>query len=157
MSSATTFTTHTAVAAGIDLFPPDLVARYLGEYAAGMGLDLCVLDMAGHCHQGVYAASRGRTYAKDKVTVREGTFALFKLLFDDTDHGWTSSTDTGATYLAGAQRYRVPDVIRRIAVSEQVATIRERHGVPIDPHEPLSPDPQRIGVAASTSRSHAAR
>ena len=39
VSSATTFTTHTAVAAGIDLFPPELVTRYLGDYAAAMGLD----------------------------------------------------------------------------------------------------------------------
>jgi len=39
VSGATAFTTHTAVAAGIDLFPPELVMRYLGEYAAGMGLD----------------------------------------------------------------------------------------------------------------------
>ena len=39
VTAATVFTTHTAVAAGIDLFPPDLVMRYLGEYAAGMGLD----------------------------------------------------------------------------------------------------------------------
>lgn len=39
VSAATAFTTHTAVAAGIDLFPPDLVMRYLGEYAAQMGLD----------------------------------------------------------------------------------------------------------------------
>ncbi len=39
VGAATAFTTHTAVAAGIDLFSPDLVMRYLGEYAASMGLD----------------------------------------------------------------------------------------------------------------------
>ncbi|HNO65161.1 MAG TPA: alpha-glucan family phosphorylase [Tepidiformaceae bacterium] len=38
VSAATAFTTHTAVAAGIDLFSPDLVMRYLGEYSASMGL-----------------------------------------------------------------------------------------------------------------------
>lgn len=37
--AGTVFTTHTAVAAGIDLFPPDLVRKYLGHYYAGMGLD----------------------------------------------------------------------------------------------------------------------
>lgn len=39
VAAATTFTTHTAVAAGIDLFSPELVMKYLGEYASGMGLD----------------------------------------------------------------------------------------------------------------------
>ncbi|MGE0597912.1 MAG: alpha-glucan family phosphorylase [Dehalococcoidia bacterium] len=39
VTAATTFTTHTAVAAGIDLFPPDLVRRHLGDFGRSMGLD----------------------------------------------------------------------------------------------------------------------
>ncbi|MGH2632134.1 MAG: alpha-glucan family phosphorylase, partial [Tepidiformaceae bacterium] len=39
VSAATVFTTHTAVAAGIDLFPPELVRRHLGHYYAELGLD----------------------------------------------------------------------------------------------------------------------
>lgn len=39
VTSATVFTTHTAVAAGIDLFAPDLLRHYLGHYYASMGLD----------------------------------------------------------------------------------------------------------------------
>lgn len=39
ISAATVFTTHTAVAAGIDLFPPDLIRKHLGAYYSGMGLD----------------------------------------------------------------------------------------------------------------------
>ncbi len=39
VSAATAFTTHTAVAAGIDLFPPELVTRYLAGYYAQLGLD----------------------------------------------------------------------------------------------------------------------
>lgn len=39
VSAATVFTTHTAVAAGIDLFPPDLVRKHLGHYYTSMGLD----------------------------------------------------------------------------------------------------------------------
>ena len=38
VSAATVFTTHTAVAAGIDLFPPELVRRHLSQYYGGMGL-----------------------------------------------------------------------------------------------------------------------
>ena len=39
VTAATVFTTHTAVAAGIDLFSPDLVRRHLGHYYEAMGLD----------------------------------------------------------------------------------------------------------------------
>jgi len=39
VTSATVFTTHTAVAAGIDLFAPDLLRNYLGHYYTSMGLD----------------------------------------------------------------------------------------------------------------------
>jgi hypothetical protein len=107
------------------------------------GLDLCLADLALHLQRGAYGATRGRTYKKDKMTaLDESTFSTAKLLFDDTEHGWTSTSDTGATYLAGAERYRSPEVLRRIAVSEQVGTVKERHGVPIDPHEPISIAPR---------------
>lgn len=39
VSAATAFTTHTAVGAGIDLFPADLVRRELGPYYRAMGVD----------------------------------------------------------------------------------------------------------------------
>ena len=105
-------------------------------------LDLCLADLALNLQRGAYGATRGRTYKKDKMSsLDEATFGTAKLLFDDTDQGWQSASDTGATYFCAAKRYRVPEVLRRIAVSEQVGTVRERHGVPIDPHEPLSLDP----------------
>ncbi len=37
-SAGLIFTTHTPVEAGQDYFPPDLMDRYFGEYAAGLGL-----------------------------------------------------------------------------------------------------------------------
>ena len=106
-------------------------------------LDVCLFDVAAHLHRGAYGATRGRTYKKDKMSaLDEATFTTAKLLFDDTDRGWQSRSDSGATYFCGAQRYRMPDVLRAIAVSDEVATVKERHGVPIDPHEPLSTDPK---------------
>jgi starch phosphorylase len=39
VTAATVFTTHTAVAAGIDLFSPDVVRKYLANYYTRMGLD----------------------------------------------------------------------------------------------------------------------
>lgn len=106
-------------------------------------LDLCFADVALHLQNGAYGATRGRTYKKDKMSsLDEATFNIAKLLFDDTEFGWTSTADTGATYLCGAERYRLPEVIRRIAVSDRVSTSRERHGVPLDPHEPITPSPR---------------
>jgi len=79
--------------------------------AAAMALDLCILDMAAHDHKGSYTASRGRTYAKDKTNTREGTFDMFKLIFDDTEYDHRGGADAGATHLAGATRYRPPQVL----------------------------------------------
>ena len=39
VTAATAFTTHTPVAAGIDLFPPELMRKYLGHYAAELGIN----------------------------------------------------------------------------------------------------------------------
>jgi starch phosphorylase len=52
VTAATAFTTHTAVAAGIDLFPSELVTRYLGAYASSMGLDSDALIGLGRTHPG---------------------------------------------------------------------------------------------------------
>ena len=73
----------------------------------------------------------------------EATFGTAKLLFDDTDQGWRSTTRhrchlllRGAA-LPGA-RGPAPDRGER----GRCRPSKERHGVPIDPHEPLSVDPQ---------------
>lgn len=106
-------------------------------------LDLCLADLALHLQRGAYGATRGRTYKKDKMSsLDEATWTTAKLLFDDTDQGYTSRSDGGATYFCAAQRYRMPEVLVRIARSDEVSTSRERHGVPIDPHEPITPNPQ---------------
>ncbi len=115
---------------------PDLII------AAGMGLDLCVLDMAAFCHAGVYAASRGRTYAKDKLTVRESTFDVFKLLFDDTDLDYAGGADSGATYFAGSQRYRAPQVLVDMATGTSPGVVRERHGIFVDGSAPIVDKPE---------------
>lgn len=109
--------------------------------AAAMALDLCVLDMAAHDHQGSYTASRGRTYAKDKTNTRESTFDMFKLLFDDTEYDH-QGTDAGATHLAGATRYRPPQVLIDIATAPQPGVVRERHGLFVDGSAPVTDDPE---------------
>jgi glycogen phosphorylase len=52
VTAATAFTTHTAVAAGIDLFPPELVRTYLGGYYASFGLDDRTFLGLGRPHPG---------------------------------------------------------------------------------------------------------
>ena len=127
------------------------------QRAAAGGLDLCLLDLAGHLHRGVYGATRGRTYEKDKMTARdENTLGTAKLLFDDlrladgadSDGGtvltYPSRTDAACLGLIATDRYRLPELIRRIATSDVVGTVRERHGLPLDPHTPVTPFPQPI-------------
>ncbi len=110
--------------------------------AAAMALDLCVLDMAGHCHAGSYTAPRGRTYAKDKTNDRESTFDVFKLLFDDTEFDFRGGADAGANHLAGATRYRPPQALLVVATEGAPGVTRERHGIFVDGTDPVSPDPE---------------
>ena len=110
--------------------------------AAAMALDLCLVDMAAHNHSGGYTAPRGRTYKKDKMSsLDEDTFGTAKFVFDDTTAQYQSTSDTGVTYFASAQRYRPPQVVVEIALDEAPSVVRERHGVYFDGSSPLEDDP----------------
>jgi hypothetical protein len=111
--------------------------------AAAIGLDLCLLDVAGHTHNGCYTAPRGRTYKKDKMSsLDENTFDTAKFLFDDTDAGYQSGADAGATYFCAARRYRPPQVVVDIATASGPSVVRERHGVFFDDTQPLTENPE---------------
>ncbi len=111
--------------------------------AAAIGLDLCLLDMAGHNHRGCYTAPRGRTYKKDKMSSRdEATWDIAKLVFDDTSAAYQEGADAGATYLCAAARYRPPQLVVDIATATGASVVRERHGVYFDYHQPLTDDPE---------------
>lgn len=134
----------------IELSPTDDVEL---QRAASGALDLCLVDLAAHLHRGVYGATRGRTYEKDKMTARdENTFTLANLLFDDTrladgsdtPIGYVSRSDASCMGLIATDRYRLPEVVRRMAVSDRVGTVVERHGLPLDPDEPVSPWPAPV-------------
>ena len=110
--------------------------------AAAMGLDLALIDMAAHNHSGGYTAPRGRTYKKDKMSsLDEDTFGTAKFVFDDTVEAYQSTSDTGVTYFASAQRYRPPQVVVEIATDDQTSVVRERHGVYFDGSSPLEDNP----------------
>lgn len=107
--------------------------------AAAMALDLCLADVAVHLQAGSYCAPHGRTYKKDKMTARhEATFGSAKLLFADGDTEYQSTTDTGATYLAAAERYRVPQALIDVATSDETSVVRERHGIYVDSGAPIT-------------------
>ena len=110
---------------------------------AGMGLDLCLLDMAAHTHAGTYAAPRGRTYKKDKMTsLDEDTFGTSKFLFADTAYPYQTRTDSGASYFCGAQRYRPPLALIDMAVAPAPGVVRERHGIFVDGTAPVTDNPE---------------
>jgi hypothetical protein len=111
--------------------------------AAAMCLDLCLMDMATHYHQGAYVAPHGRTYKKDKMqAMDEDTYELGKLLFGRTPTPHVSVDSTTATYFCLAERYRPPAVAIEIGRSDEVSVTRERHGIRVNSREPISDSPE---------------
>jgi hypothetical protein len=105
---------------------------------AAMVLDLLLLDVAIHLQNGNFGATHGRSYMKDKsIATDQDTFAFSKLLFDDTSLDYQSGGDAGAVLFARAERYRMPEVIRRIAITDATSIDRERMGVALDPQAPV--------------------
>lgn len=110
---------------------------------AAMVLDLVLFDVALHLQDGNMGATHGRSYMKNKSKATDqNVFGLAKLLFDDTDVPYTSRGDRGASLLARAARYRLPEVLRRVAASEEPMVDRERMGVPLDITAPVETDPE---------------
>ncbi len=110
---------------------------------AASALDVCMFDVAAHSMRGAYGVTHGRAYKGSKTnSLIETSFGTAKLLFDTTDRPYQSLSDIGPTFFCGSDKYRLPEVIRRVATSQQTAIIRERHGIALDPHEPVSFSPQ---------------
>jgi hypothetical protein len=120
-------------------FAPD---RDIANRAA-MVLDLFLLDIALHLQKGNFGATHGRSYMKDKSTaLDQDTFALSKLLFDDTAEPYTPGTDAGATLFARAKKYRLPAAIAAIASYDKPMVDKEHMNVPLDPSEPVTANPK---------------
>jgi len=106
---------------------------------ASMTLDMMFVELAGHLQQGTFGSTHGRTYQKDKLQGQdEDTYSVAKLAFDQTPTTYANADD--ATLLAAAERYRPPEVARRIAASEDTAVFRTKSSLPIDPNAPVDPD-----------------
>lgn len=116
---------------------PELVSM------AAASFDVCMFDLATHTLGGVYGVTHGRAFKAAKTSgFAESTWGTAKLLFDTTPFGYQSANDIGPTFLAASTRYRLPEAIRQAARSPEAATIRERHGVHLDPHEPFTLSPR---------------
>ncbi|KAG8457393.1 hypothetical protein KFE25_011324 [Diacronema lutheri] len=118
---------------------------------AAMVLDIVLIDIALHLHAGNFAATHGRSYAKDKPSAPlQDTFGLSKLLFDDTDEPYGNGTDEGATILARAQSYRMPELVRRIAARDAPMVSRQRMNLNLteqpDPDPAVPPPPAPFGL-----------
>jgi hypothetical protein len=117
-----------------------------GEHAvarkAAVMLDLFLYDLALHSLHGNNGVTHGRSYMKDKSRAADqDVFGVTKLLFGTSDQPYTSRSDTGATFLAAAERYRLPEAIRRVATSERTYEDRTHMGAPLDLDEPFTTNP----------------
>lgn len=104
-----------------------------------MTMDVLFVELAGHVQQGTFGSTHGRTYQKDKLNGRdEDTFSTAKLAFDNTPVDYEHADN--ATLLATAERYRPPEVAKKIANSEDTTVFRTKSSLPIDPNAPVDPD-----------------
>jgi hypothetical protein len=103
---------------------------------ASMGLDMLFVEIASHTQAGALGSTHGRSYMKDKLTaLDEDNFDMSKLLFDDTEYSY-QHVDT-AVWMAMDQQYRVPEAVRSIALSDEVAVVKQRQSLPLDPLAPI--------------------
>jgi len=104
-----------------------------------MTLDMMFVELAGHVQEGTFGSTHGRTYQKDKLNGRdEDTFSTAKLAFDNTPVDYEHADN--ATLLATAERYRPPEVAKKIANADETTVFRTKSSLPIDPNLPVDPD-----------------
>lgn len=118
---------------------------------AAMLLDVVLLDMALHLHDGNFGATHGRSYIKDKASATtQDAFHSAKLLFDDTALPYTSVSAPDATLFSRAKAYRLPKVIQLAATVDEPMVDRERMNRPLgevpDPDPYVEPPPAPPGL-----------
>lgn len=106
---------------------------------ASQVLDLMLVEVASHLHDGVLGSAKGRTYTGNLFNPYGGTTpALIALVFGRD----TPPTGSGpATAMAVANRYRPPEVAQRIAASAEEVVVRQHQGIALDPLAPVSDRP----------------
>ncbi len=135
------FEFHSRVYMRFNIKPLTMLAELANDpeliRAAGMALDLCLLDAAAHNHQGSYVAPQGRVYVmRDAMP-----WTLSRFLFRDSPVPLGTGADNTTDFLCAAQRYRAPQTILDVAVSPGESLVRERHGIYVDPAAAVVADP----------------
>ncbi len=98
---------------------------------AAMVADLILLDFALHTREAKMGVTHGRSEKDDQTDGRrEATWGAVKFVFDQTEHGY-EFIHPDAILLAIAERYRIPEVIRRIGRSREAFVSRESIGIPL--------------------------
>ena len=111
----------------------------IAGYASQM-MDMMVVELSSHLHEGAFGTTHGRSYMKDKMTaLDEDTFTLAHMLFEQSSYGYQNVD--GASFLASVDRYRPPAIAWDIAADDGPGTIRQRQSVPVDPLLPVTADP----------------
>ena len=118
------------------------------ERAAGI-LDLLLFDIAMHTFRGAFGTTHGRSYKKDKMSsLDDDTWGIVKLLFDTAESQYDynsvndpNSKDDAAVLFARARRYRLPEVIYRVARAPESFADHERMGIAINELAPYAPNP----------------
>ena len=135
---------HSNVYYNLDMRPLLALIEWSGdeeiERKASMVLDLLFLDVALHVHRGTFGATHGRSYIKDKASAdTEDSFAQTKMFFDDTELPYPSRGSSSGAVFARAKKYRLPEVIRRIALDDKPLWDQERMNLPLDEVPPADP------------------
>lgn len=104
-------------------------------------LDILLFDMALHTFRGAFGVTHGRSYKKDKMTsLHDDTWNGVKLLFDESTYDYQSHSAPDAALLARARRYRMPEVILRVARARESFSDLERMSLPMPEFGPVDPD-----------------
>lgn len=117
---------------------PELATR------AAILLDVVLLDIATHLQRNVFGSTHGRSYMKDKYRgFEDDTWGLALLLFGKPSRKtpYLSRGDPGATLLARAKRYRLPEAIREAASPRRASRSLTNQSHPFDEKGPVTEDP----------------
>ena len=107
--------------------------------AAAIGLDLCLLDVAAHTQGGLYTATQGRAYGFAGASGPEGNADVIRLAFD-SPLPFSGGPGAAVNHIAGATRYRPPQVLADLAADAEPGVTRERHGIFVDGAAPVTED-----------------
>ncbi len=110
---------------------------------ASMLLDVLLFDLALQTRKTTLGVTHGRTEMKDKHRgPANDTWGAALFLFEQqSDLGYTSTSDADATFFSRSQRYRMPQLFHEVANDPGPFVDRQRMSVAIDEAGPVVANP----------------